>query len=426
MLKWLRGLLGPGRESAAENYRLGCRLENEGRVTEAAQAYRDALAADPGHAKAHNNLGGVLQGMGMEGEALACFETARRLDPSLWEPHYNIGNLHKLAGRLESAVAPFQESVRRKRGPGAAVGNDATFTQTSRSKLQHDIEQLRYLMQRGAPAQDYRRAVAEFESALAQLAPAFERGHLADIPAALRARLAPWYNRLLNYYDPSTVDGPAVNPALDRTRVEADYARNAPGIVWVDELLTPRALAELRRFCLDSTVWFDCTYGGGYLGANVEEGFICPLLAQIARELPLALPGIFASQPLTHLWAFKYDSTLTGIGVHGDFAGVNVNFWITPDDANLDPARGGLVVWDKEAPGDWDFEAYNKDVPRIERFLAETGARPVIVPYRQNRVVIFNSDLFHRTDDFRFRDGYENRRINVTLLYGTRGGRDSR
>jgi hypothetical protein len=426
MLKWLRRLFGAGRASAAESYRSGVLLENEGRPTEAVQAYRTALAADPRHAKASNNLGSLLQRMGVEDEALACFETARRLDPTLWQPHYNIGNLHRLAGRLESAVAPFQEAVRRKRGPDAATADESTFTRTSRSKLRHDIEQLRYLMQRGVLAQDHRRAAAELESALAELAPAFELGHLADIPPALHARLAPWYNRLVNFYDAPALEGPAVNPALDWKRVEADYACNAPGIVWVDDLLTPRALAELRRFCLDSTIWFDCTYEGGYLGAYVGEGFICPLLAQIARELPLAMPDIFASQPLTQLWAYKYDSTLTGIGVHGDFAAVNVNFWITPEDANLDPARGGLVVWDKEAPGDWDFRAYNKDIAGIERFLADTGARPVTVPYRQNRAVIFNSDLFHRTDDFRFRDGYENRRINVTMLYGMRGGRDSR
>jgi hypothetical protein len=43
------------------------------------------------------------------------------------------------------------------------------------------------------------------------------------------------------------------------------------------------------------------------------------------------------------------------------------------------------------------------------------------VPYRGNRAVIFNSDLFHKTDAIRFREGYENRRINVTLLYGERG-----
>jgi len=42
------------------------------------------------------------------------------------------------------------------------------------------------------------------------------------------------------------------------------------------------------------------------------------------------------------------------------------------------------------------------------------------IPYRANRAVIFDSDLFHQTDTIRFKPGYCNRRINVTLLYGER------
>ena len=42
------------------------------------------------------------------------------------------------------------------------------------------------------------------------------------------------------------------------------------------------------------------------------------------------------------------------------------------------------------------------------------------VPYRANRAVIFDSDLFHETDVISFKPGYENRRINVTLLFGRR------
>ena len=42
------------------------------------------------------------------------------------------------------------------------------------------------------------------------------------------------------------------------------------------------------------------------------------------------------------------------------------------------------------------------------------------VPYRGNRAVIFDSNMLHKTDRISFRDGYENRRINVTLLYGER------
>jgi hypothetical protein len=81
-------------------------------------------------------------------------------------------------------------------------------------------------------------------------------------------------------------------------------------------------------------------------------------------------------------------------------------------------------VWDKEAPLDWNFDDYNQDPHRIRRFLESTNANAVRVPHRQNRVVIFNSDLFHKTDSYKFRPGYRNRRLNVTFLYGYRQTRD--
>jgi Family of unknown function (DUF6445) len=42
------------------------------------------------------------------------------------------------------------------------------------------------------------------------------------------------------------------------------------------------------------------------------------------------------------------------------------------------------------------------------------------VRYRANRAVIFDSDLFHETDRIAFKEGYLNRRINITMLYGKR------
>lgn len=419
----LRASIVTSPTDAGLRYRLGCLLEEEGQLDEAGAAYQAALSLDPGFAKARNNLGGVLQLTGHLEQAFRCFEEARRLEPRLWEPHYNIGNFHKLAGQLDQAVRPYQEAMRRKRGLDVAPPPDGpAFSTTCRSKLLHDIEQLGYLIERGVLAPAYRAVMAEYGEALRVMSGAFEARYLAEFPPDLRVRVAPTYNRMVNFYDAPELPGPAVNPALDRARIEADYVRNAPGLVYVDDLLTPRALQELRRFCLESTVWFDFNYSHGYLGAYVEEGFICPLLAQIARELPRSFPAIFGGNPITHLWAYKYDSSLPGINVHADFAAVNVNFWLTPDAANRSPGTGGLVVWDKEAPADWDFETYNKDAGRIERFLEQTGANSVNVPYRQNRAVIFNSDLFHKTDVLDFRPGYENRRINVTMLYGNRAG----
>jgi len=170
---------------------------------------------------------------------------------------------------------------------------------------------------------------------------------------------------------------------------------------------------------MDSTIWRK-PYANGYLGAIPESGFASPLLAQIADELRQAYEGIFGQHPLRYLWAFKCGSRQKGVNIHADFAAVNVNFWITPDEANLDAAHGGLVVWDVAAPLDWDFNRYNNDEAAIRGFLAEKGARSVMIPYRANRAVIFDSDLFHETDAIAFRDGYANRRINITMLYGRR------
>ncbi len=180
-------------------------------------------------------------------------------------------------------------------------------------------------------------------------------------------------------------------------------------------------MISLRQFCLESTIWKK-SYAEGYLGAFLSDGFASPLLLQVAEELRQQFPGIFRNHKLLQAWAFKQDSQRSPLNIHADAAAVNVNFWITPNEANLDLTCGGLTVWDKEAPKDWDFKDYNdsKYKPKIMEFLRSKGAAPVTIPYRENRALIFNSDLFHESDRCLFRDDYESRRINITLLYGHR------
>jgi hypothetical protein len=215
------------------------------------------------------------------------------------------------------------------------------------------------------------------------------------------------------------VAGAAVRPDNHVAETSEQWRSQKPQIAVIDNLLTQEALEGLRRFCLQAPVWREA-YKNGYLGAFPLHGFACPLLGQIADELAGNFPAIFRHHPLLYMWGFKYDSQLSGIALHADQAAVNVNFWLTPDEANLDPQSGGLVIWDVAAPLDWDFVKFNSDNRAIRDFLASHGARPLRVPYRQNRAVIFDSDLFHETDTIRFREGYLNRRVNVTMLYGRR------
>ena len=54
------------------------------------------------------------------------------------------------------------------------------------------------------------------------------------------------------------------------------------------------------------------------------------------------------------------------------------------------------------------------------RVRAEHGLEAVGAFYAACGAVVFDSDLFHETDTIHFKPGYENRRINVTLLFGRR------
>jgi hypothetical protein len=234
-----------------------------------------------------------------------------------------------------------------------------------------------------------------------------------------RRQLGADYNRLLHVADaPALADGPF--GAWQPDAIEDGYLAARPELVVIDDFLAPAALAALRRYCLESTVWFDFSHRDGYLAAFIDDHFDCPLLLQIADGLRRAMPRVVGPHSLRHLWAYKYDSTLAGVGLHGDDAAVNVNFWITEDDANLDPESGGMVVHPALAPAEWRFEDFNGDSARMQAFLAEAGGAPITIGYRANRAVLFNSSLFHETDRFRFRPGYATRRINITMLFGDR------
>jgi tetratricopeptide (TPR) repeat protein len=184
----------------------------------------------------------------------------------------------------------------------------------------------------------------------------------------------------------------------------------------IDDFLTPEALDQLRKFCLESTVWRH-PYKFGYVGAFPQNGFASTSLFAIAEEFSAALGEAFDQYQLAQWWAFVYDTKLPGTDIHGDDADFSLNLWITPDSANLDPDGGGLVVWDKTAPSDWSYNDYNSGGDRVRQYLRDQNAESSIIPYRANRAVLFEGHLFHRTDDFSFAPGFENRRRSVTFLF---------
>jgi hypothetical protein len=325
-------------------------------------------------------------------------------------------------GRYRDALEALDRATALRRGLAASSEagrlEDRLFSR--HAKLRHDLQQFEYLRSLGLIGPEHEPRIVAFRAVLEARLKGDPVGPMFALTEAEKERLGDTYNRLVYRRASVRLDPSALSPALDPAAIQADYRRRQPGITWIDGLLRPAALEELYRYCMQSTFWFDYRHAGGYVGAYMNEGFGSPLLFQIAAELAARLPEIFHGAKLTEMWAYKYDATGSGIELHADSAAVNVNFWVTPDEANLDPERGGLEVWNREAPTDWNFERYNNDQAAIRAYLQASGAQSVRVPYRRNRAVVFNSDLFHRTDDYRFRDSYADRRINITMLFGLR------
>ena len=72
-------------------------------------------------------------------------------------------------------------------------------------------------------------------------------------------------------------------------------------------------------------------------------------------------------------------------------------------------------------PPDVPFNTYNTDSGLTMELLAADGFRNTTVPYQANRLVMFQSDLFHKSDEFSFKTGgFADRRINLTYLFGER------
>ena len=388
-----------------------------------------AAALAPGNADVVCMLGTVMSDQRRFGEAAALFERALALKPDFAEAHFNLGLARFEAADLRGAAREFARSAALARGAPWDAARRADLARDPEPrfvgkdmgvnpiKLRHDCEQLEYLLELGRLPPVYRQVLDDYRSLLAEVA-TLDAESLAPFDAARHPLVARTYKRPFHIADVPRPDGPLINPHLAFADIERRYLDAEPNVLVLDELLTPAALAAVRRYCLESTFWN--AIKPGYLGAYFFDGFCAELMLHLAWELRERFPGIFQGLPLQTVWAYKHDCTLPGLGVHADAAAVNVNFWITDDSANLEREGGGLLVWPQDAPADWGFAKFNHDAATILQYLEAAGGEPIRAPYRANRAVIFDSDLFHATDRPRFRSGYLNRRINITLLYGLR------
>lgn len=352
-----------------------------GELTEAKENGLEAVAADPRDQTARVLLARVRAALDEREPALADFRAALGLAPT-----------RKASANAAPMAVPAHQAL-------------------------HNLEQLIYLEQVGSLAAGALLPVPAGlrEAARRKLNEVLD-GAGDEIPAI---PLGGQYGRIMA--DPPLVihDEPLPELCLNRRDwrdVVQAFSGEGKGIACVDGLLTPEALAQLQRFCLRSTVWRR-PYPPGYIGANPESGFFSPLLLQIAAELRQAMPELLGGHHLSYWWSFVCQHQRPGTDIHADQSDISLNFWITPDSANLQPGGGGLDMWDVAAPATWTFDDYNRGERDIRAFLQQEGARQTSYAYAENRGLVFRGSIFHQTAATRFADGFENRRRNVTMLF---------
>lgn len=214
---------------------------------------------------------------------------------------------------------------------------------------------------------------------------------------------------------PSHIEA-TINPSVVRTHINEDFISS---VYVFDNFLSEDFIESLYEHLIMSTLWHDYKYENGYLGAYMDKGLASKPLLELSKEISSFFSDKLGGVKLEHMWAFKYDSKLDGIGLHADFAQFTLNLWITPSKYNDNPDTGGLLIYDYHSAPDDSFHNYNAKIsPDLEKTIR--SSKQLRVPYKENRAIFFDSSLYHETDQINFQEAYEARRINLTFLFGNR------
>jgi tetratricopeptide (TPR) repeat protein len=402
---------------------IGMAYHAVGQMRQAIRHYESSLELSPGLRDARRNLATAVQSRGDLEKAEQIFRGLLRDTGDDPEILCDLGTLLKDRDDLGGALKYYRKAmhVRRRRllpQEVAAAGRDPSARRTTLHSLRLELEQLEYLREQGVGIEDADTLAEAYREVIAELTTPENEGRRFVLSPSQFSRIGSVMQRLVHVEPAARIPSGVLNPDLDFDALAAQFDDGGSRIAVVDDFLTPEALISLRDYCHRSTVWFGFGRVRGYCGAYMQDGFGCGLLQQLCGEIRERWPAIVGPHVLNQMWGYIYDQQMTGITAHADPAAINLNFWITPDEANLDPVRGGLVVGTRKALSEWDFDQYNNRPEVLENFMAE--GETVRVPHRCNRMVMFDSELVHKTDDLSFRAGFLNRRINITMLFGHR------
>ena len=240
----------------------------------------------------------------------------------------------------------------------------------------------------------------------------------------------------------------ALHTKQERLRIEQTYLKT--GIAVVDRILTEPALEALRSYVNGATIFHDPRMG--YMGAYGQSGLLLDqTMVMVAAAMGRMFPTIMCGRPMVQMWVYKYDQTYnfkhqsnvtnSGISLHADDAQINVNIWLTKSSSaggarggekGKERSNGGLLLYPELKSTVKDlFSTFNSNPPMdiVQQTTPATSAtieapneRVVKVMHQANRMVLFDSAMYHQSDQGMnsFGEEFSEQRINLTLLFGRR------
>jgi hypothetical protein len=179
----------------------------------------------------------------------------------------------------------------------------------------------------------------------------------------------------------------------------------------VDNFFTEECLNTLKARVLYGK-FFDLEYKN-YLSINyfAKQDYLTDLIAdEISKK--------FKVPEFIRGWSFIYLKNSNGVRMHADPSIVNVNVWVSSDESINDAEKNGLNIYRILPPPDWTREDWNNNADKSRKYILDNNVEPLKIKYKCNRAVFFNGAYFHETNQVDMKEGFENRRISYTLLFG--------
>lgn len=196
-------------------------------------------------------------------------------------------------------------------------------------------------------------------------------------------------------------------------QIQREYEASAPfSYVVIDDFLTSQIFNDVREMLVNDGNWARKNWQVNQL-FNREPPF--PGKKELLFELRESLPEVLGHLELVKHWAVACHEN-KGLHIHSDNAAVAVNFWITDDSHNLDSGSGGLRLYKLKRSDEMLVHEFNAMPWAGEYFGKKSPELLANIPYKKNRAVIFNAEIFHSSDEVKFSaESLESVRIGVTM-----------